>query len=87
MPLKHSRAVEALERQQRSALSLQDFALYKRQWVALRDGEVIASNESGVVLRHHPEVRSGDILMPVPPRGTAVWFSTNRPAKRPGDGP
>ena len=66
--------VEELERQHQTALAKEDLSPYARRWVALRDGKVIASNESGVVLRDRPEVEPDDILMPVPPRGTAVYI-------------
>ena len=51
--------VEELERQHHTALAKEDLSPYARRWVALRDG---------------PEVEPGDILMPVPPRGTAVYI-------------
>jgi len=64
--------VEELERQQQEALPKEDLSPYAGQWVALRDGRVIASEVTGVALRDHPEVGEDDILMPVPPASGAV---------------
>jgi hypothetical protein len=66
--------VQEVVPQQQRALAKEDLSGYDRQWVALREGRVIASHVSGVALRGRPEVGPGDILMPVPPRGTAVFI-------------
>lgn len=48
-----------------------DLAPYAGQWVALRNGEVVASDIGAEQLREHDEVRDDDMLVPVghPDRG------------------
>jgi hypothetical protein len=59
--------VRDFEQRQQQVHPNEDLAPYAGQWVALREGHVVASDRSGVALRDHPDVRSGDVLMPVPP--------------------
>jgi hypothetical protein len=47
-----------------------DLTPYAGQWVALRDGEVVASDLDAVALRYRPEVLPTDALLPVPDPGT-----------------
>ncbi len=48
-----------------------DLAAYAGQWVALRKGEVVASDIDAEQLKEHAEVHDGDVLVPVghPDRG------------------
>lgn len=50
---------------QRGLTPKDDLTPYTGQWVALREGHVIAHDIDGVTLRNHPEVESSDVLMPV----------------------
>jgi hypothetical protein len=58
--------VQDLERQQEEALPKEDLSPFAGQWVALRDGRVVASDVSGVALRNNPAVEENDVLVPVP---------------------
>lgn len=51
-----------------------DLAPYAGQWVAVRDGQVIAHDVDPVRLREHPDVQPDDALVPVayPDRGVFV---------------
>jgi hypothetical protein len=62
-------AVDEIQRQQSSALSHEDLTPYAGQWVAIRNGKVIASEIDAVALRAHPEVTPDDTLLPVPDSG------------------
>lgn len=64
--------VEEIQRQQADAMPHDDLEPYAGQWVALRDGHVIASDLDSSALRHHPEVLETDTLMPVPRDKTAL---------------
>jgi hypothetical protein len=48
-----------------------DLVHYDGQWVAVRDGEVIASADDEETLRSNPDVRPGDLVYPIgePPSG------------------
>ena len=48
-----------------------DLVHYQDQWVAVRDGEVVASADDEETLRSNPEVRPGDLVYPIgePPSG------------------
>lgn len=71
---RHTVTVQELEQQQQQALPKEDLSPYAGQWVALRDGRVVASDLTGVALRNHPEVRPDDVLVPVPPAGGGVYI-------------
>ncbi len=64
--------VEELERKQRELAPKDDLSPYVGQWVALRDGRVIASDLDAVALRDNPAVQDGDVLMPVPTDRDAI---------------
>lgn len=66
--------VEEAERQQQRVLPKDDLSPYAGQWVALRNGRVIASDVSGVALRDNAEVREDDMLVPVPPSPAGVFI-------------
>jgi hypothetical protein len=48
-----------------------DLVHYDGQWVAVRDGEVIANADDEKTLRSNPDVRPGDLVYPIgePPSG------------------
>jgi hypothetical protein len=58
--------VEEIERKQDELAPKDDLSPYVGQWVALRNGHVIASDLDAVALRDNPDVHEDDILMPVP---------------------
>jgi Family of unknown function (DUF5678) len=58
-----------LEHQQ-AIMPREDLKPYAGQWVALRDGHVVASDLDPVALRDRPDVQDTDTLMPVPPPGS-----------------
>ena len=58
--------------QQKTLVPKDDLAPYAGQWVALRDGHVIASDLDAVALRDNPVVTSEDTLLPVPSGGERV---------------
>ena len=66
--------VEELERKQQGALPKEDLSPYAGQWVALRDGRVVAADLTGVALRNNPAVEADDIIMPVPPASGGVFI-------------
>lgn len=47
---------------------------YAGSWVAVRDGEVVASALDSVELRDKPEVHEDDVLMPIPDRPDSVYL-------------
>jgi hypothetical protein len=53
----------------------QDLSDYTGQWVALRDGKVVASALDSVSLLHDPAVLESDILMPVPAGGSGIFVA------------
>ena len=64
--------VDELTREQERILPKDDLAAYAGQWVALRDGLVVASDLDPVALRDHPDVRKDDLLVPVPTPGDNI---------------
>ena len=64
--------VEQIAREQNRMLPKEDLTPYAGRWVALRDGQVIATNIDAVALRDDPEVTSEDTLLPVPPGGEGI---------------
>ncbi len=67
-------SVHDLEQAQQKILPKDDLTPYRGQWVALRDGHVIASDIDAVALRDNPVVKSEDTLLPVPPGGERVYI-------------
>ena len=66
-------SVHELEQaQQKTLLPKDDLSPYAGQWVALRDGHVIAGDLDAVALRNNPVVTSEDALLPVPPGSDRV---------------
>ncbi len=63
-----------IQQQQEAVMPHGDLAPYAGQWVAVRDGEVIAHDVDPERLKEHSEVRAGDALIPVayPDRGVFV---------------
>ena len=59
---------------QQESLPKQDLSPYAGQWVALRDGLVVASDLDPVALRDNPVVRASDTLLPVPPAGEGIYI-------------
>jgi Family of unknown function (DUF5678) len=66
--------VEELEREQAKLDPKDDLSPYEGQWVALRDGRVVASDLDPVVLRDKPEVTEDDVLMLVPTGGPGIFL-------------
>lgn len=58
--------VHEIERKQNELAPKDDLSPYVGQWVALRDGHVVASDLDAVALRDNPAVHEDDVLMPVP---------------------
>jgi hypothetical protein len=63
--VKRDVSVSEVERVQQELEPKEDLAPYAGQWVALRDGYVVASDIDPGRLREHPDVRDGDVLLPV----------------------
>lgn len=65
---------EQLQREQDLGAPKEDLTPYAGQWVALREGYVVASDLSAVALRAQEGVSSTDTLMPIPasPGGTFI---------------
>ncbi len=61
--------VDEIQREQAEAMAHEDLAPYAGQWVAIRDGKVVAADLDAVALRQRPEVKDGDLLLHVPDRG------------------
>lgn len=57
--------VEDIQREQEAIMPKGDLAPYAGQWVAVRDGVIIASDISPTRLREHEDVRSDDVLVPI----------------------
>ena len=53
----------------------EDLSEHTGQWVALRDGTVVAAALDAVSLLQHPDVRDTDILMPVPSAGSGIFVA------------
>jgi hypothetical protein len=63
-------SVHEAERLQQELTPKEDLTPYVGQWVALRDGYVVASDVDPLALRTHPDVREDDAILKVaPPRG------------------
>lgn len=56
-----------------SPLSAEEYEKYGGQWIAVRDGDVIAHADSFEALAENEEVRSTDVLFRVPEAG-AYFF-------------
>lgn len=66
---------ESFERAQRAAMPAVDLTKYEGTWVALRDGDVVASSLDAVTLRDDPAVSPDDVLMPVPTDGHSILIA------------
>jgi hypothetical protein len=62
--------VEELVRAQQNVLPKEDLTPYAGQWVALRNGRVVAHDIDAVALRANPDVSEDDVLLPVPTGGS-----------------
>ncbi len=62
-----------VEEIQRQLAPKDDLTPYEGQWVALRDGHVVASALSAEALRDLDEVRHDDMILPVPPNSGGVF--------------
>ena len=58
-------SVQDIQRQQQEVMPKGDLAPYAGKWVALRDGEVVASALDAELLRENPDVQDDDVLVPV----------------------
>ncbi len=58
-------AIEELDKAQEKLEPKDDLAPYAGQWVAVRDGKVIASDIDPVRLRDRSEVNQDDVILPV----------------------
>jgi hypothetical protein len=63
---------QQIREQQEALMPKEDLAPYAGQWVALRDGYVVASDPDATTLRDKPDVATTDLLMPVPPPGLLI---------------
>jgi len=61
--------VHEIEREQSESMPQEDLSPFAGQWVAIRNGKVIANELDSVALRNNPEVESDDLLLPVPDQG------------------
>jgi hypothetical protein len=52
-----------------------DLSPYLGEWVALRDGLVVASDEVVEALLDRPEVHESDVLMPVSPSRSGYFVA------------
>ena len=66
--------IEELDREQRRLVPKEDLAPFAGQWVALREGRVIAHDLDPVALRDNQEVLDTDMLMPVPSGGQGIFI-------------
>ena len=57
--------VQDVERAQEALAPKEDLSPYAGQWVALRNGRVVASDIDAARLRQHPLVRDEDVVVPV----------------------
>jgi hypothetical protein len=64
--------LDRIQTAQRETIPHEDLSPYAGQWVALRDGHVVASDIDAVALRANPEVGEDDMLVPVPRDGSAI---------------
>ena len=65
-------ALADIQREQHEAMPREDLSEYAGQWVALRDGHVVATDLDPVSLRENPDVTSTDEFVLVPRDGTAL---------------
>ena len=65
-------SIQEIQRQQAEAMPRADLKPYAGQWVALRDGRVVARDLDSVALRNQPEVKESDTLMLVPDQDVNV---------------
>jgi hypothetical protein len=66
--------VQEVKRAQEELAPKDDLTPYKGQWVALRDGHVVASDVDPVRLRENPEVREDDVIIPVSDANGGYFF-------------
>ena len=57
--------VEEIQRHQEAAMPRGDLEPYAGKWIAVRNGEIIASDITLARLREHPEVLSSDVCHPI----------------------
>jgi hypothetical protein len=55
-------------------LSVDDLTPYKGEWVALRDGHVVAHGDSPEILRKSDSVKESDALLLVPDHSSSAVF-------------
>ncbi len=55
-----------IQREQQESMPREDLRPYAGQWVALRDGHVVACDIDAVALRNNEAVSETDTLIPVP---------------------
>jgi Family of unknown function (DUF5678) len=58
-------SIQEAERLQEELTPKDDLRPYAGQWIALRDGHVVASDLDPIRLREKPEVQPNDIVIPV----------------------
>lgn len=58
--------LSAAEEAQRNSMPKEDLSSFAGQWVALRDGHVVAHAPTLVALRRHDDVRVDDVFVAVP---------------------
>ena len=63
---------QELAERQRELAPKEDLSPYAGQWVALRNGYVVASALDAVTLRKEANVREDDVLLPVPRHGADI---------------
>lgn len=66
--------VKEIKREQAKSLPREDLAPYAGQWVALREGVVVAADLNPVSLRDNPAVQASDALQPVPTHSTGAFI-------------
>lgn len=57
--------VEEIQRHQEAAMPTGDLEPYAGKWIAVRDGEIVASELTLARLREHPDVLLTDVCHPV----------------------
>ena len=65
--------VEELQHEQDRLTPKDDLRPYAGQWVALRDGHVVAAALSGVALRDDPDVQDDDVFLRVPAHPDSIY--------------
>jgi hypothetical protein len=66
--------VDKLEREQGKLLPAEDLSPYRGQWIALREGRVIASDLDPIALRDNAAVDETDALLPVPAQEDSIFI-------------